>query len=321
MKQRRFDVTIAGETNLDLILSGLPRLLPTERELLATGFQMTLGGSSAITAHNLSLLEMKVGFVTRVGDDDMGRMAMARIAESGVDMSASTADGKSGTGVTVLLPHGAERHILTYPGTMAEITCDDLPWDYLSDSRHFHLSSLFLQRGLHAGLLDLLRHLKTQGLTLSLDTNDDPDDMWGGILQDVLGLIDIFLPSERELLRMTGSDSLEEALLQIEKKVPVLVVKCGSRGSMVQTGGWRQEIPGVRVEAVDTIGAGDSFNAGFLSAYLHGCSIVEAAQFGNVTGALSTLSFGGTDAWRDGALRRRFFAENRTPAGLIPLHK
>ena len=311
MDERRFDVTIAGEINLDLILYGLPEVMPVERELLATGFQMTLGGSSAITAHNLATLGVRVGFVTRTGRDELGKLAMARMAESGVDLSASAVgDGTTGTGVTVLLPHGADRHILTYQGTMAEMRCEDLPWEYISDTRHFHLSSLFLQTGLQAGLPALLRRLKQAGVTVSLDTNDDPEDAWGGAFDEVLGLVDVFLPSERELCRITGAGEIDTALARIAPRVGITVVKCGGRGAVIQDHGERLTIDGIRVQPVDTIGAGDSFNAGFLSAYVRGGSIAEAARIGNVAGALSTLSFGGTEAWRETTWRRQFLAEH-----------
>ena len=161
----RFDVTIAGEINLDLILYGLPEQMPVERELLATGFQVTLGSSSAIVAHNLASLGLKVGFVTRVGPDELGKLALERLAESGVDLSeVQFSAGTLGTGVTVLLPHAKERHILTYLGTMAEMTADDLPMEYLTSSRHFHLSSLYLQRALQPGLAALLRQLRVSRL-------------------------------------------------------------------------------------------------------------------------------------------------------------
>ncbi len=311
VNERRFEVVVAGEINLDLILYGLPEVMPVERELLGSGFQMTLGGSSAITAHNLATLGIRVGFVTRTGGDDLGKLAMARMKESGADVSASqVGDGTTGTGVTVLLPHGADRHILTYPGTMAEMRCEDLPWEYVSDARHFHLSSLFLQKGLQAGLPALLRRLKETGMTVSLDTNDDPEDAWAGVFEEVLGLVDVFLPSERELCRITGTTDLEEALDGIQTRVATTVVKCGARGAVVQAEGERLEVGGVRVKPVDTIGAGDSFNAGFLSAYVRGASIAESARVGNVTGALSTLSFGGTEAWRNAALRQQFLAEH-----------
>src|SRR5882757_6960272 len=138
-----FDVTIAGEINLDLILYGLPENMPVERELLARDFQVTLGSSSAITAHNLAALGIKAGFITRVGRDPLGAIAMDRLSEAGVDLSRITHSGTS-TGVTILLHHGNNRHILTYPGTMFEMSAEDLDLDYLASSRHFHLSSLFL---------------------------------------------------------------------------------------------------------------------------------------------------------------------------------
>ena len=84
---KSFDVTIAGEINLDLILYGLPETMPVERELLASGVRMTLGSSSAILAHNLAALGMRVGFVTRLGDDPLGEIALQRLMEPGVDVT------------------------------------------------------------------------------------------------------------------------------------------------------------------------------------------------------------------------------------------
>lgn len=311
LANRRFDVTIAGEINLDLILYGLPEQMPLERELLASNFKVTLGSSSAIVAHNLASLGVKVGFVTRVGSDDLGKLALAKLAESGVDLSeVQSGVSESGTGVTILLPHGNERHILTYLGTMAEMTVADLPIEYLESSRHFHLSSLYLQRGLQPGLAELLARLKQAGMTISLDTNDDPDGKWGGVLEEILDSVDILLPSEGELIRMTGTSSLDQALEAMGRRVPLIVVKCGARGALVQDGPNRELVPGVAVVPVDTIGAGDSFNAGFLSAYLRGCSPVEAARMGNITGALSTQASGGTEAFRDVKLRQEFLSKH-----------
>src|SRR5580698_5725803 len=147
--KKTLDISIAGEINLDLILYGLPQIMPVERELLATDFQVTLGSSSAILAHNLAVLGTKVGFVTCVGSDELGKIALDRVAESGTDLSrVIPGSANTSTGVTVLLPHGRERHILTYSGTMSEMTVNDLDLNYLKAARHFHVSSLFLQRGL-----------------------------------------------------------------------------------------------------------------------------------------------------------------------------
>src|ERR1700733_5084949 len=245
--QRRFDITIAGETNLDLVLYGLPEQMSTERELLGSGFKVTLGGSSSILAHNLAALGSRVGFISQVGRDEMGDIALARLGESGVDLSNITSREDVGTGVTVLLPHGQRRHILTYLGAMAEMTVADLDLAYLTSSRHFHLSSLFLQTGLQPDLPELFDQLKKAGLTLSLDTNDDPDDTWGGVLDQLLDRIDVLLPNEDEILRIAKKTTLEESLDSLAPHIPLIVVKCGARGAVVQQGKKRDWVPSLRV--------------------------------------------------------------------------
>jgi len=195
--------------------------------------------------------------------------------------------------------HGAVRHILTYPGTMVELRGDHLDLDYLCSARHFHLSSLFLLKGLQVDLPKLFRAIKRRGLTISLDTNDDPEDRWGGVLEELLPLIDVLLPNERELLRMTKRETLEDALTVISRTVPLTVVKCGAKGAILQLGALRQAVPGLKITPVDAIGAGDSFNAGFLACYVRGLQPELCVAAGNVTGALSTLKRGGIEAFRD----------------------
>ncbi|MGB6869040.1 MAG: carbohydrate kinase family protein [Acidobacteriaceae bacterium] len=309
-----FDLTVAGEVNLDLILYGLPESLPLNRELLASNFELTLGSSSAILAHNISLLGMRTGFITRAGDDELGRIAMERLAQSQVDLSrAIRSTSGTKTGVSILLAHGGTRRILTYPGVMFEMTCADLDLDYLCSARHFHLSSIFLQQGLHAGLPDLFRTLKQRGLTISLDTNDDPDDRWDGVLDEVLPYVDALLPNDEEILRIARRDTVEAALDALAARIPLIAVKCGSRGALVQQGTKRIQVPGVSVTPFDTVGAGDTFNTGFLSAWLRGADAETCARAGNITGALSTLRPGGTEAFRDGALREEFLRQHAYP--------
>jgi sugar/nucleoside kinase (ribokinase family) len=316
--RKRFDCCIAGEINLDLILYGLPENLPVERELLADGFQMTLGSSSAIVAHNLATLGMAVGFSTLVGRDEFGRIALERLAASGTDLSRVYTNSPVSTGVTVLLHHGRRRHILTYPGTMSAMTRSDLDFDYLSSARHFHLSSLFLQRALAPDLPALFRDLKRAGLTISLDTNDDPEDAWDGVLDELLPHVDLLLPNEAEACRIARRGNVEDALRTLSNRVPCIAAKCGSRGALVQRGDKLTRVPPVAVEPVDTIGAGDSFDAGFLFAYLNGLDPVRCAAAGNITGALSTLRPGGTEAFRDRQLRNEFLRHHHFPLDVGP---
>jgi sugar/nucleoside kinase (ribokinase family) len=303
----RFDVTIAGELNLDLILYGLPEQLLPERELLADRMMLTLGSSSAIVAHNLSALGSRVGFQSRIGGDPLGRIALERLRESGVDVSkVRVTAGQTTTGLTVILHHERWRNILTYMGTIAELSWEDLDLDYLSDSHHFHFSSYFLQKALRPRVEELFRFLKAKGLTISLDTNDDPEDRWAAGLHQILRHVDVFLPNEREACKAAGTDDLEEAVGKLSQLVPLLIVKRGRKGALAQKGSERISAASKQVTPVDSVGAGDSFDAGFLHQYVRGSDLGTCLASANRAGALSTTRPGGTEAFRDTDHRQRF---------------
>jgi len=306
----QFDITIAGELNLDILLYGLPTELPPERELLATDMMITLGGSSAIVAHNLAALGNRVGFISRVGNDSMAQVALDRMIEAGVDVSRvrRSSDG-TGSGLSVILHHGTWRNILTYLGTISRVSLDDADVEYLSSARHFHLSSIFLHNDLRPHVPRLFQRLKAAGLTISMDTNDDPDDRWEG-LDDVLPYVDVLLPNEREALKISGEQELDRAIARLAGIVPLVVVKMGPEGAMAQRGKERFTGPAVRVRAIDAVGAGDSFDAGFLSQYIRGVDIETCLAHGNMAGALSTTRPGGTEAFRDEAYRQQFFRDH-----------
>ena len=300
----KLDIAIVGEINLDLILYGLPEYMPTEREILASGFAITLGSSSAILAHNLAALGSRVGFVTKVGHDSFGALAVERLRERGVDLAGLAHGAKSG--VTLILPHGPRRHILTYPGTISELLFEDLDLDYLASARHFHLSSLFLQRELSPHVPELFRRMKSAGLSTSLDTNDDPEDRWDSALEKILPYVDIVLPNEREAMKMSRADDLETALSRLAQKVETVVVKMGSSGAVAIRDGHRFSAPAVPVTIIDPIGAGDSFDAGFLHQFLRGADLTTCLTYGNLCGAFSATDCGGTEAFRDAARMQEF---------------
>jgi sugar/nucleoside kinase (ribokinase family) len=308
----RFDVTIAGELNLDLILYGLPEQLPPERELLADRMMLTLGSSSAIVAHNLAALGSRVGFQSRIGADPLGQIALERLQQGGVDVSlVRRIPGEITTGLTVILHHEAWRNILTYSGTIAETSWQDLDLEYLADSRHFHFSSYYLQRGLRPRIGELFQLLKSKGLTISLDTNDDPDDRWEGGLHEVLRHVDVFLPNEREACKAAGTENLEEAITKLSRLVQLVVVKLGPKGSLAQRGDQRIASSSQPITPVDTVGAGDSFDSGFLHEYVRGSDLETCLASGNKAGALSTTRAGGTEAFRDITHREDFLRRRK----------
>ncbi|QNI33755.1 carbohydrate kinase family protein [Alloacidobacterium dinghuense] len=313
------DVSIVGELNADLILYGIPRDLPEEREILASGFTMTLGSSSAILAHNLSAMGTRVSFTSRIGPDALGEMCCRRLHEVGIDLSGVVRSTTgSSTGVTLILPLTDTRRILTYPGAMFEMGIEDVDIDRLASARHFHMSSIFLHRKLTPDIPEIFREMKRRGLSTSLDTNDDPENKWAGVLEEVLTITDLLFCNEEELIKIAGKDDVEAAMAQVAAKVPLLIVKRGSRGACAWRNGKRIDVDGIRVNAVDPVGAGDSFDAGFLHQWVRQAPLESCLAYGNLAGALSVTRSGGTEAFRDAAYREQFLAAHWRDKALIP---
>ena len=294
------EVCVVGELNLDLILYGLPKDLAVDRELLASGMSVTLGSSSAIFAHNLCALGTQVGFISKIGSDVLGKMAAERLTTAGVDTTRiKQTSGKTSTGLTVVLPHTQHRYILTYPGTMFEMQCSDIDMDYVRAARHLHLSSFFLHRALRPRILNLFQQAKAAGLTTSLDTNDDPENLWEQDLLEVLKYVDIFLPNDREAKKIARTEDLSRALNLLAGLSKVVVVKRGSGSAICRSGDEQWSLAPPSVEVVDDIGAGDSFDAGFIHLYLLGARLEDCLAFANIAAAYSVTKEGGTEAFRD----------------------
>lgn len=305
-----FDVTIAGELNLDLILYGVPEEIPRERELLVSDLNLTLGSSSAIVAHNLASLGSRVGFISCIGPDQFGEVALARLSAAGVDVSkVLTLEGRK-TGLTVIMQRDHWRNMLTYPGTIFDLTMERIDFEYLASAKHFHLSSFYLHRGLRADVPELLRRLKARGLTISFDCNDDPDDKFEG-LREAVKHVDVFLPNAREAMRMTGADTVQKAVRELAQLVPLVIVKMGADGALARRGHEEWFHPALKIELVDPVGAGDSFDAGFLHEWIRGSHMQTCLASANLAGALSVTRPGGTEAFRDASYREKFFSEHR----------
>ncbi len=305
------DVCVVGEINLDLILYGLPKELVLDRELLASGLALTLGSSSAIFAHNLSMLGNKVGFISKTGGDALGKMALERLSVAGVDVGrVSQATGRTATGLTVVLPYLRQRYILTYPGTMFELQYSDIDLGYVRSARHLHVSSFFLHRALRPRILDLFREAKGAGLSTSLDTNDDPENKWDRDLLEVLKYVDIFLPNDREAKKIARTDDLSQAINLLAGLAKIVVVKRGSSAAICRSGQEQVSLMPPSVKAVDDIGAGDSFDAGFVRQFLTGAKLEDCLAFANVAGAYSTTKEGGTEAFRDRAALSSFIRQH-----------
>jgi len=188
---------------------------------------------------------------------------------------------------------------------MADMRFEDLDLDLVFSAQHLHISSLFLQRALRPRVAELFRLAKKAGLTTSLDTNDDPDGRWD-LDNDIFRHLDVLLPNESEACRLAKGATPEASLETLAKQVPLVAMKRGERGAVAKRGEVEVVSSPFPTEAVDSIGAGDSFDAGFLHQYIRGASLEVCLRFGNLTGALSTTRQGGTEAFRDTLHRTAF---------------
>lgn len=299
MITKQFDVITVGELNVDLILNKIQGFPEVGKEILADNMTLTLGSSSAIFASNLSSLGAKVGFIGKVGKDMFGELVIAELLAKGVDSSLLIKDSALNTGVTVVLNYLEDRANVTYPGAMESLTINDITKDKLKAARHMHFASLYLQEGIRSDIVELFKRAKEAGLTTSLDTQWDPSEKWEFDYKNLLPYVDVFMPNKGELLNLTKSESLDEAIAKIKDFSNTTIIKNGSKGSiLVQKDCEILERPAyLNTNVVDAIGAGDSFNAGFISKFVQGWALEECQDFGNLTGAINTTESGGTTAF------------------------
>lgn len=295
-------ILVAGELNADLILSGLPSLPVIGRELIGSGFAMALGSSSAITAARMAALgaddpEYAVDFVGLIGDDDIGRFVLDQLHHFGVHTDAVQVVGTP-TGVTIALTYARDRALLTYPGTIAVFDGQGITQEQLRRYTHLHVGSFFLQTALQPQLAAIFKMAREAGLTTSLDVGWDPAERWMGnpYLAPALAQTSDFLPNEDETAALAATP---EALKQLVGGT--LVVKRGAQGASAYTdsGGASTEtrVPAFPVTPVDTTGAGDAFNAGYIYAlHIRGESMASALRFAAACGAQATQHVGGATA-------------------------
>ncbi len=292
---KQYDVLVAGEINPDLILSDAQLAVGFgQQETLVENLALTIGSSSVIFACGAARLGLRVGFVGVVGDDLFGHFMLDAMRGRQVDVTPVIVDKTVKTGLSVILSRGANRAILTYPGAIGALRAERITNDLLSQARHVHVASYFLQTRLREGLSDFFRRAHNLGLTISLDTNWDPSEQWDE-LEDLLRLVDVFLPNENEALAITQADTIDTALERLGQVSKIVAVKLGARGSIAKCGREMAASDALPVKVVDTVGAGDSFDAGFLFGFLNRWPLTKSLRLACTCGSLSTQAAGGTD--------------------------
>jgi sugar/nucleoside kinase (ribokinase family) len=304
-------VLVAGEINVDLICQGYHAFPTPGREVLVDDFKMVLGSASAICAMGLARLGTPVTFFGKVGDDPTGHFCLEAMRARSIDLSRVVPDPKITTGVTVAITSPVDRALVSYLGSIAALRAEDVPRELFRAARHLHVSSYYLQEGLRPGVAGLFREARAAGLTTSLDPGFDPSETWGPDLVETLAHVDVFFPNEVELAALTRIEDPEQAVGTLQRGKTRVIAKLGSRGAMaIGDVGEIVRVPAPPVAVTDTTGAGDSFDAGFLHAWLGGAALSDCLRLGVACGALSTRGLGGTARQPDLTEARAFVAAN-----------
>jgi sugar/nucleoside kinase (ribokinase family) len=292
--KKKYDIITIGDCCVDLILSG-GAVVPEfgQKEKIVDNYFLEMGGSCTIFACQAAKLGLKTAVIGKVGDDPFGDLILQRLSGAGVDISRMARDKSLKTGITVVMNTGSDRAMLTYTGTIDVIGKEDLPDDIFESTRHLHLGSYFLMNRIRPHYPSIIAAVKASGGTVSIDTNWDPAEQWDGGLKALLPLVDILMPNEKEAIAIAGTTTVDAAVAALREVVPILVVKRGKEGATVHTKGVDHAVPAVKIKVVDTVGSGDSFDAGFLHGYLNGMPLLECARIGSICGSLKTRAAGG----------------------------
>jgi sugar/nucleoside kinase (ribokinase family) len=287
-------ILIAGELNADMVMSGLPSLPIFGRELVGNDFQIVMGSSSAITAARLAQLGAEVDFSGIVGDDSLGEFVMGELGNFGVG-TTNISKVSERTGVTIALTYSQDRALLTFPGTIETYTGDNITSELLANYSHLHVGSFFLQTALQPNLAQIFQQAHVLGLTTSLDVGWDPNEEWSEnpYLYSTLEHVDFFIPNQDEANAILGEN--QQVTTLAERVHGILIIKQGKDGATAYNqNGEIARVSSLSVDVVDTTGAGDAFNAGFIFAHkVDKLPIGIAMQFASACGAQAVTNVGG----------------------------
>ncbi|HHY82255.1 MAG TPA: sugar kinase [Clostridiales bacterium] len=294
---KKFDIVTALDICVDFLLH-LGEVNPEfgQKEQIIRDYGVELGGSCCIFACQAA----KLGLVTKgigvAGQDSFGSLVLEKLGEAGVitEDIRRYSSIKTGMGAALCKDNG-DRAILTYTGTIDGVNPEDFTEDILRNTRHIHIGSYFLMKRLQRSYPKILKEAKKWGAAVSIDTNWDPDESWDSEIEDIFPYTDIYFGNENEAKAISGKQTVSEAVKLLSSKIPVVVIKMGEKGAAVYAEGKEYFRPALKVDVVDTVGAGDSFDAGFVYGWLKGYDFAKCLEIACLCGSCSTTRAGGIE--------------------------
>lgn len=287
-----FDILIPGPYFCDFIFTGMTDFPTLGTEIYSQGVSVVAGGGALNTSVALHRLGVHVGWISILGNDFFSRFVDSYVQTEGLDTSLVKRLDSPLERVTVALSYPADRAFVTYAETPPDIF---VLLKYIlqkAHPRHIHFAGL----DVHPDLPTLLRSWRERGITVSMDCQHRDATLASPLVQDILSNLDIFMPNAVEAQRITQTSNLAAAIDTLARLVPLVVVKNGAQGAVARSGSCNYTAAAIPVTPIDTTGAGDVFNAGFLAAYLQGQPIETGLRWGNFCGGQSTLGYGGASA-------------------------
>jgi len=290
---KTYDALVIGDANVDLVVVGCNALPLPGQEIFVEDMSLHVGGGAAIFGLTLAKLGKAVAFKGVVGQDYYGQYVLDQFRQAGIDTSALKRSDLGATGLSIAINPERDRSFISYAGTNAELQLDRFIDMEPIPARHVHLTGYRGSRN-HESFVRIIRRLKAAGITVSLDVGWDDTGEWYDGVFDLMDVIDVFFMNETEALHYTRCSAIEDSIEQLRNWRKNVVVKRGAEGATAIIGGTVTHQAGYSVHVVDTTGAGDSFNAGYVDGYLSGLSVEECLTYGNACGALSVQNYGGS---------------------------
>ena len=291
--QKKWDVYVYGDVNIDLVVPGVESLPPFGSEVDVPVMETFVGGGAALFTLGLAKLGLTPVFQGSIGKDMYGAYIRGLFRELGVDDSLLLDSDTKKTGISISFTTQKDRCFLTYRGTNEGLSLKHMDLSKLPYAKHVHVTGY---EGLsnHDEYLSVLKKIHEMGdVTVSFDVGWDTTGVWYEGIFDLLPMIDVLFMNETECQHYTRCESIEEGARKLAEKAGMAVIKLGKKGALAVKDGEVFVAPTYKIKVMDTTGAGDSFNAGFVYGFVRGLSVEECLKRGNGCGSLSATMLGG----------------------------
>ena len=322
--EKKWELYVYGDVNIDIVIPEVTALPAPGREVEVSDMKTFVGGGAALFALGAGKLGLKTAFQGELGNDFYGEFIRTQFLKSGVDDSLLIKRQGVGNGISLSFTNKKDRSFLTYRGTNENLSLEKINLENIKKAKHIHVTGYCGQKN-HKDYLTFLQEIKKYtDTTISLDVGWDAEEIWGKEIYDLFPYLDVLFMNETEAIHYgymhrlrkgellslpIDEKSVEKIALEFSERGPITVIKRGKKGALAVYKDLVYKAPAYRAEAVDTTGAGDSFNAGFIYGFIKAYSIQNCLKFANACGAFSVTALGGNTAFPD-EKRLLAFVEN-----------